>query len=458
MMTIYLLSWIQFIAPKNRYKTIVDIYAANIRSGQLAAGERLPTHRELAKKESIALVTASRVYLELEEMGLISGEIGRGTFVREIGLPFGHGIDQIATSTDMMDLSFNYPTLPNQTDLLRNSLRKLASSGDLESLLRYQPHAGRRHERTIIAKHLLKRGLNVDAEQISIVSGAQHGLACTAIALLNPGDVVAVDALTYPGFKVVAEAHHLEIVPIPMTEQGPDLDALLNLCQTRNIRAVYTMPTLHNPMGWVMCMEQREKLASIAKKQNLIIIEDAAYAYLAENPPPPIASLATDNTIYVSGFSKNIATGLRIGFVVTPLKWLSNIERSIRATTWNTPALITAITCSWIEDGTVDLLEKEKHEDAKKRQAIAREIFKESPHISHASSYFLWLPLPEEVRADKIVLALAKLHISISTAEPFSTSEHFPQAIRLALGSVELQQLVPTLKIVKQVIDLHSDY
>ena len=88
----------------------------------------------------MALVTATRVYAELEAMGLVSGEQGRGTFVREIALPPGHGIDQQVVAADVVDLNFNYPSLPGQADLLRQALRELAASGDLEALLRYQPH------------------------------------------------------------------------------------------------------------------------------------------------------------------------------------------------------------------------------------------------------------------------------------------------------------------------------
>lgn len=81
-------------------------------------------------------------------------------------------------------------------------------------------------------------GLTVDAEQVLIVNGAQHGLAVTVMALLQPGDVVAADALTYPGFKVLAEAHRLELASVPATSQGPDLDALERLCKSRRVRAV----------------------------------------------------------------------------------------------------------------------------------------------------------------------------------------------------------------------------
>lgn len=439
-----------------RYKLLVDALAADIRSGRLLPGTRLPTHRQLAAREGLALVTATRVYAELGAMGLVSGETGRGTFVRETALPPRLGIDQHATASDLADLNFNYPSLPNQADLLRSALRQLAASGDLEALLRYQPHGGRQHERETVARHLACRGLAVEGEQVLIVSGAQHGLAATVMALLRPGDVVAVDALTYPGFKALATTLHLELVPIPNAGDGPDLKALARLCKNRKVRAVYAMPTLHNPLGWVMDAQQRDELVSIARRHGLLIIEDAAYAFLVENPPAPLAALAPETTVYVSGLSKSVATGLRLGFVAAPGQWVHSIEHAIRATTWNTPAVITAMACGWIDDGTVTRLEIEKRRDAMVRQSIAAEIFGGLRRVAHPASYFLWLPLGEEVRADRVAMALIRERIAVSTAEPFATSEPVPHALRLALGSLDLSALRHALEKVRNVIGAYA--
>ena len=439
-----------------RYKTLVDTLAAEIREGRRAPGTRLPTHRELAAREGLALVTATRVYAELEAMGLVSGETGRGTFVREALLPRSLGIDQQTAAAGVLDLNFNYPSLPGQADLLRSALRQLASSGDLEALLRYQPHGGRPHERETVARHLASRGLTVSAGQVAIVDGAQHGLATTVMALLQPGDVVAIDALTYPGFKVLAEALLLELVPIPAAGQGPDLDVLDALCKRRRVRAVYAMPTLHNPLGWVMGASRRRRLVAVARRHGLLIIEDAAYAFLAEDPPAPLAALAPEATVYVSGLSKSVATGLRVGFVAAPAAWVPKIERAIRATTWNTPGVMTAIACGWLDEGTVTRLEAEKRHDAMTRQAIAGEVLIGLRCVRHPASYFVWLPLPEEVRADKVAMALTSDRISVSTAEPFATTAQVPHALRLALGSVELDTLRDALEKVKRVINDQS--
>ncbi|HEX7908745.1 MAG TPA: PLP-dependent aminotransferase family protein [Paraburkholderia sp.] len=439
-----------------RYKLLVDALAADIRSGRLPPGTRLPTHRQLAAKEGLALVTATRVYAELGAMGLVSGETGRGTFVRETSLPPGLGIDQHTLASDLADLSFNYPSLPGQAELLRNALRQLAASGDLEALLRYQPHGGRQHERETVARHLACRGLAVEGEQVLIVNGAQHGLAATAMALLRPGDVVAVDALTYPGFKVLANTLHLELAPLPNAGDGPDLKALARLCKNRKVRAVYAMPTLHNPLGWVMSAEQRHELIALARRHGLLIIEDAAYAFLAEDPPAPLAALAPELTVYVSGLSKSVATGLRVGFIAAPARWAPLIERAIRATTWNTAAVMTAMACGWIDDGTVARLETEKRRDAMVRQSMAADILDGLRRVAHPASYFLWLPLDEEVRADRIAMALVRERIAVSTAEPFATSEQVPHALRLALGSLDLASLRQALEKVRHVIGAYS--
>ncbi|MFO2464349.1 PLP-dependent aminotransferase family protein [Pseudomonas sp. 15FMM2] len=439
--------------PRARYKTLVDTFARDIRSGSLVPGTRLPTHRQLAATHRLALATASRVYAELEAMGLVSGETGRGTFVREIALSPGQGVGQIAVAAGMVDLNFNYPSLPGQAELLRTALRQLALSGDLEALLRYQPHAGRPHERATVAQHLLHRGLTVQAEQVLLVSGAQHGLTVAMMALLKPGDVVAVDALTYSGFKVLAETLHLEIVAVPVTATGPDLAFLEHLCRKRAVRAVYCMPTLHNPLGWVLDIEQRRQIVAIARQYELMLIEDAAYAFLVEHAPPPLAELAPERTVYVGGLSKSVATGLRVGFIAAPVCWVPALERSIMATVWNAPGVMTAIAVAWMDDGTVLQLEAQKREDAKARQVLAGEVLAGLDYRSHHASYFLWLPLAEDARADQITMALARENISVSTAEPFSVCAHVPHAIRLALGSVDKAALRKALETVKRVVE-----
>jgi DNA-binding transcriptional MocR family regulator len=197
----------------------------------------------------------------------------------------------------------------------------------------------------------------------------------------------------------------------------------------------------------------RARLAEIARRHGLLIIEDASYAYLAGDAPPPIAALAPDVTVYVSGLSKSVATGLRVGFVAAPAALVPAIERAIRVTTWNTPAMTTAIACRWLDDGTVDRLEVAKRADAAARQSIAREALAGLPLVGHPSSYFVWLPLAQDARADRIAALLAGQGVPVATAEPYATSAPAPQALRLALGSADPDSLRQALGQVRQAVE-----
>ncbi|SFU15207.1 Aminotransferase class I and II [Sedimentitalea nanhaiensis] len=187
--------------------------ATAIQSGKLAPGTKLPTHRAFAEKADVALATATRAYGELERRGMIVGEAGRGTFVRDLGLPPSLGIRQTA-SEGLIDLVFNMPGDAADADMLRAGLRRLAAAGDLEAMLRYQPHGGRTHERRIIAENLTSTLGPIDPECLLVTSGGQHGLAVTSLGLFRCGDAIATDTLTYPGFKSVAALQGLELVPV----------------------------------------------------------------------------------------------------------------------------------------------------------------------------------------------------------------------------------------------------
>ncbi|AJY43074.1 PLP-dependent aminotransferase family protein [Burkholderia humptydooensis] len=438
---------------ESRYQTIVDDFAARIRAGTLAPGAQLPTVRALTKQHGIALATASRVYAELAEAGLVVGETGRGTFVRDTSLPRGLGLEQQPAKAGAIDLTFNYPSLPGQVELLRGGLRNLAASGDLDALLHSAPQGGRRHERQTVARHLRNRGIRVPAEQVLIVNGAQQGLAVTLMATMKPGELLAIDALTYPGMKALAHAHRIALAPLPLSAaQDLDLDRLDALCRKRPVRAVYTMPTLHNPLGSVMSAANRARLAGLAERHDLLVIEDGAYAFLAEPAPKPVFTHAPERTVYVSGLSKSVASGLRLGFVAAPERLVPALERAIRVSTWNTPSLTVALACQWIDGGIVDTLEDRKRKDARRRQTLARRILRDGDVVSHPCAYYLWLTMPEELRADRVAGQLERDGVLVTTAEPFSTAASAPHALRIALGSIALESLEDALRKVRRAV------
>jgi DNA-binding transcriptional MocR family regulator len=434
---------------------VADKLAADILSGALPPGAQLPTHRRLAVQHGVAIASASKVYARLKGMGLVVGETVRGTFVRDRPQQREwDSADEARLSAKAADLSFNHPVFPGQADLLRTMLRELAGSGDLAALMRQQPPGGRRHERRIVADFLAAaRGIRVAEDCLFLVNGAQQGLDVAARAMLQPHDAVAVDALTYPGFKMLAEVQRLALQPLPGGVDGPDLDALDTLCRRQRIRAIYTMPTVHNPLGWVLTSEQRRRLVAIARRHDCLLIEDAAYAWLASQAPAALAALAPERTLYVSSLSKSLASGLRFGFIAVPAACAGRVKAVIRASYWSLPSLVTAMAARWISNGTVARQETRLRREARQRQAIARQALAGMDITAHPASLFLWLRLPEDLRMDRITTALAERGIAVSKAEAYATTRHVPHALRLGLSSVPLEQLKPVLQQVRETIE-----
>jgi DNA-binding transcriptional MocR family regulator len=383
---------------------------------------------------------------------MIVGEAGRGTFVRDLGLPPTLGVRQTA-SDGLIDLVFNMPGDAADADMLRGGLRRLAAAGDLEAMLRYQPHGGRTHERRIIAESLASTLGSIDPECLLVTSGGQHGLATIALGLLRRGERIATDTLTYPGFRSIAALQGLDLVPVEERRGVMDPDDLERQCRARKLRAVYLMPTVHNPLGAVMDEATRLRLIEIARAHDLLVIEDAAYAFLETDPPQSLIALAPERTIYVGGFSKSLATGLRLGYLIAPTTHTDRLLEAIRATTWNAPALISGLVSGWVEDGTLASSEETRRRDGAKRQQFCRTVLGGSPIHSHRNAGFAWLPLEKSVRAEPIVTRLKEHGISASGAEPFATTVAVPQALRLAFGGVPKDELEEVFRIVRGAVD-----
>lgn len=433
-----------------RHATVADEIAQQIRTGALPPGTRLPTHRALAIRHGIAVATASRVYRDLTAAGLVVGEAGRGTFVRDLSGFTGPEPTRIAAGRRTADLSFNQPLSEGQDDELRQALRGLAAEGDLSSLLHQQPPGGRSRDQAAIATYLLDRGIDVAPHSVLISGGAQQGLDAVLAALTDPRAVVAVDALTYPGIKLLATARRLDLAPVRTDgTTGMDLDHLEWLCGQRPLSALYLIPTLHNPLGYTLSTSAREHIAVLATRHDFLIIEDATYAFLEPEAPAPVQTIAPERTFYVGSMSKNLASGLRIGYVVTPEAQRPALIRSLRATSWGASTIASALTTRWLTDGTVTRLEKLRREDARLRQLMARAELAGLDYRAHPSSYSGWLVLPEHARHDVVARELADRGIMVSTADAFSTTPHAPNALRLALATPAVSDLAEALRQIR---------
>lgn len=437
-----------------RYRLIAQEIATAIRDGTIPAGTRLPTHRELAAQYGLALATATKVYRELASTGLVVGERGRGTFVRDLSGFGGLESRRLPVGARMADLSFNQPLAPGQDDQLRQALRALAAEGDLTSLLTQDPPGGRRADRETVADYLHTVGIDVGGDNVLIASGAQHALDAVIAGVVPAGQAVAVDALTYPGMKLIADSRRVELVPVAVTPTGTDVDALDAVCRSRAVAAIYLMPTLHNPLGFVLDPQARTRIADIARRHDCLLIEDSTYAFLEPNAPPPLHVLAPERTFYVGSLSKNLATGLRFGYVVAPDGQVNTVNRVLRASHWGTSSIVTALATRLLADGTVGRLQEQRRDDARRRQVIAIHELADLGYQAHPCAYWGWLTLPDDVRADIVAHRLADSGVLVSTADAFAVAPNPPNALRIALANPPMTELDAVLRTIRTAVRL----
>ncbi len=229
-----------------RYQRIVEAMEADIAAGRLVRGQQLPTQRALAKALDVDLTTVTRAYTEARRRGIMEARVGQGSFVSEtsarraVDLPHPVAID----------LSMNVPPHPLEAQLderIIAGMEALRAQSGLTAFLNYQPPGGSAHEREVAARWMRARVPHAHADMLVIFPGAQTIIFSLLAHLAKPGDIVLTEALTFPGIKAAAARLGIKLVGVAMDDGGILPDALAKACRTHKPKAVYLIPTLHNP-------------------------------------------------------------------------------------------------------------------------------------------------------------------------------------------------------------------
>ena len=414
---------------------LADAIAADVASGRLAPGDQLPTQRALARYLGITTGTVNRAYAVAERAGVVTAEVGRGTFVAVSAGADVQSTGLVPKALGAIDLGLNYPASPEAEQALGKALSRLVRREPFSGLLGLSPYEGRPKHRAAGARWLSYFGLSVSKEDVLLCTSVQHGLAATLAALTVPGDVVLTEGLTSPGIKALAAMHQLRLVAVGCDEEGILPDALASACRTTGARVLYTMPTLHTPTTIIMTEERRRSIANVIRKQTLIAIEDDAWGFLAAGTVQPLQSLVPDCVVYLTSFSKSVAPGLRVGYVVAPASLRGAITSCIGTMTWTSP-LSAEVVSQWIEDGTAASIMKQRVETARGRQQLAQELLGSAIKTPAIPAYHLWLPLPEPWRVDDFVAHAGTLGVSLASTDIFVPGRApTPHAVRVCIGT-----------------------
>ena len=424
--------------PRPLYLRIVDALAADVAANRVAPHTRLPTQRELADRLGTTIATVTRAYSEARRRGLVSATVGRGTFVQPASL---------VPASGTVDLTLNQLAATP----FGGELAAAASTIDpplLASLLDYQPHAGHERHRRVGVQWAGLRGVRATPDEIVVTAGVQHALLVALATLTRPGDAVLAEAVSYTGLMSVATHLHLRVIPVAMDAGGLDVDAFTRAAKRSGARVAYLMPTLQNPTGITLAVERRRALLKAAGRLDVTLIEDDEYGVFGQQPP--LASEAPDRCLLLTGVSKAIAPGFRVGFVRAPASLAPRLAAAVFASSVMAPPYGAEIVGRWLADGLAERVIAWKRDELQARTGLARQVLglrdvgPITPHV--------WLPTAP-LSAVEFVEQARLRGVNVSSGQSFVVGQGpAPQAVRLCLGPPPTREaLMRALAVVSDV-------
>jgi DNA-binding transcriptional MocR family regulator len=414
------------------YLAIADAIADAVRLGQLRPGQQLPTCRLLADVLGVNVSTVTRAYREAARRRLLGGEVGRGTYVLGVASEAALFALEQRPAGGVIDLSPNTPpTLVRDPDLAE-ALAAIDAHAAAR-LLHYPTTADTLVHRRTAASWLGRRGVEAEPESIVICAGAQHAMD-TVISVFPEIEEIACEALVYPGLKAVARRWRRRLHAMAMDREGVVPEAFEAACRG-GVRLAVLSPTLHNPTTATMGADRRRRIVEIARRWDVLMVEEDVYGLLPDNAPLSLAAMAPDRVLYLTGLSKTVAPGLRLGYLAFPPSLRERMRDTQHHTTWYVSPISLALATRWLGDGTAwRRLLALRRELAARHRLCVRQLhgceWRGEPRCPH-----VWLVLPAGGSAPFAKRALAAGVVVVPAGVFAAGRPATEDGVRLSIGA-----------------------
>jgi 2-aminoadipate transaminase len=286
--------------------------------------------------------------------------------------------------------------------------------------LQYSTTEGYRPLREMIARHTARYGIHVEPENVLITSGSQQALDLIGKVFVNPGDRILVERPTYVGALQAWNAYQAEYITIALDDEGMQTDEL-EAALRAGPKSLYVLPNFHNPAGVTLARERRQRLVELTNRYGVPLIEDDPYGQLRYEGEhlPPLAALDRQlqgrdglsyggNVLYLSTFSKTLAPGLRLGWVVAPAEVIHRLVQAKQGADLHTSTFAQMIAFEVSREGFLDRhVRFIRTVYRERRDAMLDALQKYFPSDVHWTTpqggLFLWVTLPEPVDAAEIL-------------------------------------------------------
>jgi DNA-binding transcriptional MocR family regulator len=424
-----------------RYLAIADAIAADLACGVLKIGDRLPPQRELAWRLGVTLGTVTKAYQEAGRRGLLSGEVGRGSYLRD---PHRRGLltNILTAESGVLQLHIAAPPRVHSAEDFDAALDRIKTNGARLELLDYGPSAGAPAYRHMAIGWLEKCSLKVSAEDVVVTAGAHPALLACLSMLARRNSHVVTEPLSYPTILPICRLLGIHLHAAEMDENGilpHSLEAAVKACGAQTI---YLVPTIHNPTTVTLSEERRQAVAEIAKRHDLSVVEDDIFRLLSATPVPvPIRSLAPERTYYITSLSKTVAPGLRVGFVAAPAGMAESLAVQQMIAGARVPGLALEMARLWLSDGTAERILNDIRSELSIRRLIALNVLGHRKPLCAEGSMYLWLPIPEQWRPGDFARTAEARGVKVTPGSAFAVGRRQnDHAVRVCFGLPESRE------------------
>ncbi|MDP2796000.1 MAG: PLP-dependent aminotransferase family protein [Methanoregula sp.] len=350
------------------------------------------------------------------------------------------------------------PALIDVEGIARAAARVLAEDG--RSALQYSTTEGYLPLRQFIADRYKKRlGLSVSPEEILITNGSQQCLDLIGKVFINSGDSIAIERPGYLGAIQAFSLYEPVFHPVNLNDHGPDPAMLRDTCRHNNIRLFYGVPNSQNPSGISYSEERRKEIAGILKKTDTLYIEDDAYGELnfSGKSLPSMRKFLPDQTIITGSFSKILAPGMRLGWIVAPVEIMEQIIIAKQASDLHSNYLSQRIAGEYLQQGNIEIqinkIQKAYKNQCKCMLTVMAETFSDSvTYTQPQGGMFVWITLPDGCSSLDVFEAALKEHVAVLPGTPFYVDGGGKSTMRLNFSNSTEQKIITGIRQLAQVI------
>ncbi|TDP55092.1 GntR family transcriptional regulator [Bacteriovorax stolpii] len=447
------------------YIQIAERIKSWINEGTYLPGSKIPSMRQLSTKLDVSVSTVIQSYQLLERLGFIEARPQSGYYVKIRPLLQEAGIVTkpasaprfVQTNNTFLDVIhacgdkslaplgaavMHQDLLP--TESLQRSLIKISRERAADCI-NYEIGAGNWQLRQELAKRSIEMGCDISPESINVTTGCMEAINLALKAVTKPGDIVAVESPTYHGHINALENLGLKALEIATSSQsGMDLDALEEKISKFDVKAVLVTPSFSNPLGSLMSDESKQKMVSLCSKYNVHIVEDDIYGELQFEGNRPLALKSFDKkdiVMYCSSFSKTLAPGYRIGWVIPPAKFFDKIEIMKFSNTVSPNSAAQIALADHLKNNNYDRhLRKLRQTLSQNMHLFSHKIiecFPEGTKITTPSGgCLIWVEFPKGINALELHEKALKHKISLIPGPLFSVTGKYENCIRINTGTL----------------------